>query len=189
MMTGERRERTFTPELLKELQLAYGGRKPQISAALDRLARRTGWPRYIFKTEARRQGWTRAQYRPWTPYEDACVREHAGAMSIKAIAHLLKRSHESVTARVALVQSIQQTREGYTPGNLVKLFGTRPEKVRRWIEKGLLGASRSFNPEARILGADLLRFIHGSVHEYDLATVDQEWFKAVVFEGKGIRGF
>ena len=139
----------------------------------------------MFKTEARRQGWTRAEYRPWTPNEDAFVREHAGAMSIKEIARILKRSHESVTARVNLVQSIRQTREGYTPGDLARLFGARPEKVRRWIEKGLLGASRSFSPEARILGTDLLRFIEGCYHEYDLRTVHQEWFKAVVFEEKG----
>lgn len=38
-------------------------------------------------------------YRPWTPDEDGFVCEHAGAMSIKEIARILKRSHESVTAR------------------------------------------------------------------------------------------
>jgi hypothetical protein len=77
---------------------------------------------------------------------------------------------------VKLVQSIQQTREGYTPGDLAKLFGARPEKVRRWIEKGLLGVSRGFSPEARISGTDLLRFIEGCYHEYDLRTVHQDWF-------------
>src|ERR1022692_4427608 len=132
---------------MNELRLAYCGGKPKFRQNLDHLTRHTGWPRWAFKTEARRQGWTRAEYRPWTPNEDAFVREHAGAMSIKEIARILKRSHESVTARVNLVQSIRQTREGYTPGDLAKLFGARPEKVRRWIEKGLLGASRSFSPE------------------------------------------
>jgi hypothetical protein len=184
--TEGRTNRKFTPELRRELQLAYGaGTKTQISAHLDRLERRTGWPRYIFKTEARRQGWNHAR-RPWTIKEDSFVREHVGAMSIKAIARSLKRSHESIRSRVDLVQAIQQTKiDGYTPADLVKLFGSPVEKVRIWFCKGLLGSSRSFDPGAHISGADLLRFIERSFHEYDLRTVDQEWFKAVIFEGKG----
>jgi len=178
------RKYRFTPELLDELRLAYCGGKTELTANLDRLARRTGWPRSAFKTEARRRGWS-ASYRPWTPADEAFVREHV-ALSIKEIARHLGRTHESVTAKVEAIQLWQQTRdEGYTPGHLQKLFGTRPEKVRHWIEGGLLGASRSFSPETRVSRSDLLRFIERCHSEYDLARVHQAWFKALLFGENG----
>jgi len=175
------RKYQFTPELLGELRLAYRGNKRNLSASLDRLERRTKWPRHAFKTEARRQGWT-AAYRPWTSADEAFVRQHsAGPMTIQEMAGRLGRSHETVTARVEAVRLAWQTREGFTPAHLGKLFGARAEKVRHWIEYGLLGAPRSFSAGARVSETDLLRFISRSYQEYDLARVYQEWFKALVF--------
>jgi len=52
-----RRRYTFTPELLDELRVAYCGTRWQISKALNRLQRKTGWPRYAFLNEAKRRGW------------------------------------------------------------------------------------------------------------------------------------
>lgn len=184
------RRYNFTEPLLDELRLAYcAAGKTELSASLARLVRRTGWPKYIFKTEAQRQGWA-ADYRPWTPDEQAFISEHAGALSIKEIARHLKRTHESVTAQVGAVQLIQQQSQGhaYTPGELAKLFGAGPGKVRRWIEKGLLGASRSFSLEMRVSQTDLLRFVENCGSEYDLARVHQEWFKALLFRGKVTEG-
>jgi len=183
---GTPRKYKFTPDLLDELRLAYCGGKTEVSASLDRLVRRTGWPRHAFKAEAARRGWS-ADYRPWTPAEVAFIREQAGAMSIKEIARRLKRSHETTTAKVEAVQLVQQTRDGYAPAHLQKLFGfgARPEKVRRWIERGLLGASRTFSPETRVSETDLLQFVERCPAEYDLARVHQDWFKALLFEEKG----
>jgi hypothetical protein len=147
------------------------------------LARRTGWPRHAFKIEACRQGWTSA-YRPWTPDEQTFAGEHAGAMPIKEMAQHLARTHESVTARVEAILLARQTQEGYLPAHLEKLFGARPEKVRHWVEKGLLGKSRKFSPEARVSKTDLRRFISVYCREYDLARVHQEWFKVLVLEVK-----
>lgn len=105
-------------------------------------------------------------------------------MSIKEMAGRLGRSHESVTARVEAIQLVRQTRAGYTPGHLRKLFGAGAEQVRHWVERGLLGASRSFSSEARVSGTGVLRFIFRCYREYDLRCVHQEWFKAVVFGEK-----
>ncbi len=83
------------------------------------------------------------------------------------------------------IQLIRQTRDGYAPAHLQKLFGASAAQVRHWIEKGLLGKSRSFSPEARVSKTDLLRFISVCYREYDLARVHQEWFKALVFGYRG----
>jgi hypothetical protein len=130
--------------------------------------------------EATRQGWS-AAYRPWTPDDTAFVREHAGAMLVADIASRLRRSHESVTARVQEILLVRQTRYGYAPSHLETLFGAPAAKVRRWIEKGPLGALRTYSPEVRVSESDLLRFISRSHREYDLARVHGEWFKALVF--------
>jgi hypothetical protein len=174
------RKYQFTPQLLNDLRLAYCGNKHKLSASLDRLVLRTGWPKHAFKTEATRQGWS-AAYRPWTPDDSAFVREHAGAMRVKDIASHLGRSYESVTARVEAILLVRQTRHGYAPSHLQTLFGAGADKVRHWIEKGLLGASRSYSPEARVYETDVLRFIFDCYQQYDLARVHQEWFKALIF--------
>jgi hypothetical protein len=177
------RKYQFTPELLGELRLAYCGNKHKLALSLGRLARRTGWPKHAFKTEACRQGWT-AAYRPWDPDEHAFLLAHAGAMPAKEIALHLGRSYESVTARVEAILLARQTQEGYSPAHLQKLFGTSAEKVYHWIEKGLLGKPRSVSPEFRVSKIDLLHFIFVCHREYDLARVHQECFKVLVFSDK-----
>jgi len=90
-----------------------------------------------------------------------------------------------VTAKAEAAKLIRQTRRGYTPAHLATLFGARPEEVRLWIEKGLLGNSQNLlggqGHDARIPEADVLRFMLNCRASYSLARVHQEWFKALVF--------
>lgn len=46
----------FTEALTQDLKAAYWGNKRRLSAQLEKLERRTGWPRYAFKNEAIRLG-------------------------------------------------------------------------------------------------------------------------------------
>jgi len=66
-----RRRYLFTPELLAELRRAYCGGKRQVSEALDRLQRKTGWPRHVLSEEASRRGWSVNAFRRRLPGEES----------------------------------------------------------------------------------------------------------------------
>ena len=169
----------FTPGLLEELRLAYCGNKNEVSANLNRLARRMGWPKYAFKTEARRQGWS-ADYRPWTQAEDAFLREHIDDLSVRAIAKRLGRSSEAIVGKLETILLLRQAREGYGIALLARLCGVGLEKVRRWVERGLFGRV-PYRPEMRVPETGVLYFLRTRHSEYDLTRVHQQWFKALLF--------
>ena len=54
------------------------------------------------------------------------------------LARLLKGSLLAGTPNPEVIQLIRETRSGYSPSHLEKLFRVPPGRVRRWIEKGLL---------------------------------------------------
>lgn len=172
----------FTSELLDELRAAYGGNKRAITAGLDRLCRRTGWPRSAFKQEARRRGWISSDHRrAWTPAEVEALREKLGAVALKQIAKTLGRSVESVMAKAEKLHLSRRIREGYTLDDLRTVFGEGPDKVRRWYERGLLGRGSANGHGVRIAEGEVARFMRAYPHEYSLRKVDQEWFKAMLF--------
>lgn len=177
-----KRKYHFTPELLEELFRAYCGNKRELSAALDVLQRKTHWPRWAFKLEARRRGWITADHRrPWTREEIERLREMLGTRPVKAIARALGRSPESVEAKAEKLRLSRRVREGYTIEDLAQCFGTYRAKVRHWIERGLLGRPVRNGIAVRVHERSVLRFIREHAAEYDLRRVDQTWFKGMVF--------
>ena len=177
-----RRKYHFTPELFDELRRVSCGRKPQKTAGLDRLVRATGWPRHAFKSEALRRGWTPEPHRrAWTPEEVAYLREEIGVTSVRRIARNLKRSVQSIEAKCEGLHLSRQRREGYNLAELQQAFGAPESRVRRWVERGLLGKTYHHGAEVCVTEAHVVRFIRRHASEYDLRRVDQAWFKGMLF--------
>ncbi len=50
-----------------------------------------------------------------------------------------------------------------------------------WVERGLFGKVHRHGAEFRIGEANVVRFVREHAREYDLARVDQTWYKAMAF--------
>lgn len=175
------RKYLFMPELLRELQLVYAsGNKRRLGEGLDRLQRKTGWPRHALTSEARRRGWNTEDRSPWTSEEIDYLCATFGATSARAIAAHLGRSVESVQSKAERLQ-LGHPAEGHSLADLQKLFGVPADKVRRWAERGLLGKIHSDGAETRVTKTNLLRFLKEHYSEYDLRRVHQGWLKAILF--------
>jgi hypothetical protein len=70
---------------------------------------------------------------------------------------------------------------GYDLMILRNIFGCQRRKIKSWLDRGLLGKPYRAGRQLRVTDGNLLRFIRKYPHEYDLARVDQVWFKAMVF--------
>jgi len=176
-----RRKYHWTPELRDELRRAYCRNKTKLGAALDLLERRTGWPRHGLKYEAIRLGIVTADHRrAWSAEDLEYLRERLGSASAHQIARRLGRSIASVQSRAEKLEISYRVREGYTMADLARVFGESYCKVRRWIERGLLGPVRVANGH-RVSDRCLSRFLRRHHGEYDLRRVDQDWYKAMLF--------
>lgn len=180
------RKYVWTDALRDELRLAYAHRKNGITAALDKLERRTGWPRHAFTYEARRLGLITADHRRgWTAAEEEYVRERAGSVSPAAIARSLGRSIESVECKINRLGLSRRISEGhYSMNDLQEVLGESLHKVRRWMDRGLLGKVHEVSGGKRVRTENVMRFLRRHCHEYDLRRVDQLWYKSMLF-GEG----
>ena len=73
---------------------------------------------------------------------------------------------------------------GYSISALSKLFGTHRRLVESWATRGLLGKPHvqgRHGGDIRFTEAAVARFTRRHPQEYDLARVDREWFKGIVF--------
>ncbi len=180
----KRRRYTFTAELQAELRRAYAGDRKHLSEALDRLEKRTGWPRIAFWREARLRGLTQLPYRAWTAAEVEYLEEALGRVAIRTIAARLHRSAQSVEAYAERIGRSRRITEGYSVADLAACFGVNRDKAAKWMERGLLGKVH-VNGCRRVTEANVLRFVRRHYSEYDLRAVDQLWFKATLFSGGG----
>ncbi len=175
----------FTEELREDLRRAYWGRKQELSAAFDRLERKTGWPRGAFKAEAERLGLTPIlRSRKWTSEEVEYLREKVGIIPATRMARNLKRPVSSVQAKTRKLKLSWRAQEGYNMEDLALGFGVHYDKVRRWMERGLFGQVHRHSCRGggnRVTDKNVVRFIREHVFEYDLRRVNQEWYKAMAF--------
>jgi hypothetical protein len=175
---GQHRKYHWSDALRADLVLAYAGKKTHLSAALDSLQRRTGWPRSAILSKAHRLGLSN---RPWSPEETAYLEEAVGRVSARQIAKRLKRSPTSVNARARKLGLSRRCQEGYTQTDLEVVFGVNDRKVRCWMQSGKLGPVRNWNGH-RVSADNVKRFISSHYKEYDLRRVDQDWLKMMLFE-------
>jgi DNA-directed RNA polymerase specialized sigma24 family protein len=175
-----RRKYHFTEELRDELRRVYCGNRAEIAAGLDRLMRRTGWPRHAFIFEASRLRIATRQRRIWSAAETEYLAEHLGQVSVTQIARNLGRSVQSIESRAERLRFSRRAAEGYTAEDLQRVFGASYYTVRRWMERGLLGKIHDVQGR-RVTTENVLRFARKHPHEYDLRRVDQTWYKAMLF--------
>jgi hypothetical protein len=182
------RKYVFTDELRGELRDAYAGGYQHLTAGLDRLVRRTGWPRFVFIREAHNLGvGTVGSRRDWAPEEDAYLAEHAGVQPVDAIAKALGRSRNSVWRRVQRrLRTSMRVSEGYTAQDLAAVMGISWKGIRTSFERGFFGRVKDVQG-CRVSEKAVVKFLVEHPDKYDLRRVDQAWFKAVLFGG-GSRG-
>ncbi|MBM3774839.1 MAG: hypothetical protein FJW37_06690 [Acidobacteria bacterium] len=179
---GQEREKyAFTAELVDDLRRAYDRRnRRHLSRSLDRLVRRTGWPRHAFTAEARRRGWSTQERRPWTERELRYLREHAAGAPLPAIARKLRRPVESVRSKADQLALARRVGDGYTISDLQTVFGVTSEKVRLWLGRGLFGAVHEGRHATWVTSRHVIRFLRKHPSEYDLRRVDQAWYKGML---------
>jgi hypothetical protein len=173
------RKYRLTAEQVALLREAYTRRGVALSRYLDLLVTQTGLPRYAFTEEAQRLGLARSvERRPWTDYEVACLVDYAGDVPVYSLARRLKRSVAAVQIKARLMGRSARVVAGYSVADLVDSFGVRRQRVEDWLRRGLLGRTVEANGR-RVSEAAVMQFIRRHPHEYDLARVDQVWFKAM----------
>ncbi len=179
-----KREYKFTDYLLSELRLVYvtAKRKRDITAGITRLVGHTGWPRQVFWKQAVAMGLAHYSRRPWSAEDLAYLEEKLGKVSVSRIAKALKRSPRAVECRALELGRSRRLRAGYTASDLQQVFGVTPERVRRWMDRGLFGKVHHVAAGHRIAEHNVAQFVRRAHGEYDLRRVDQDWYKAIAFD-------
>ena len=177
---------SFTPDVLDELRIAYTGKKrKELSVKLSRLSARAAIPIARLKYEANKRGWYCApnRRRSWSAEEETILRELAGDVSLASIARRLHRSRAAVENHVRLLGLSTRISTGYSMSDLAEVFGVDPARVRRWVDRGLLGKEHRHGNAIRVTERNVVRFLRSCPREYSLARVDQVWFTGMVFGG------
>jgi len=176
----------WTPELVEILRRTYCGKRPAVGAGAEKLAKRTGWPKWIISAEAARRGWAR-KHRRWGQEEDRFLMGHLGSWSSRRIAAAVRRTRFAVHARARELGASVRVTDGYTLKDLQQAFGESVHVVRRWHLAGLLGEPSGNGAGLRIPEENVVKFIRRHGAEYDLRRVDQVWFKGMIFGGRAGR--
>jgi len=172
----------WTPDLLDQVRYAYRiPRKREITRRLTALARKTGWPRWQFRIRAADLGLLPFHRRPWTPAELDYLAEHIGSLSIDQLARRLNRTTRSIQLRAQFIDLSTRVRDGYTLADLSAVLGVDHRRAASWVKRGLFGKPLANGQGIRVQDRQVLNFLRRCPSEYDLARVDQEWFKSMVF--------
>jgi hypothetical protein len=188
-ITNPRAKYFWTAEQEELLRGVYreARNKRELSRGIGDMARRTGFPRYIVNLMAEKLRLTVDVRRRWTAEEMAILRELVGTRPVREIARRLHRSYYSVKSQIEAAgladyyNGVHPT-EGYSQAELAAVLGVPQQKVRRWIERGLLRIGVKGCSPDRIGEAEAAQFLAAHRDEYDLRRVDQAWFKGIVFD-------
>src|ERR1039458_9548776 len=86
------------------------------------------------------------------------------------------RTRKAVEARARQIERSCRVFDALDADTLAECFGVKTEKVNQWVRKGLLKpVEGQFREDA------IAEFIRECPLEYNLARVDQAWFKLMVF--------
>ena len=91
----------------------------------------------------------------------------------------LGHTRTAAESRTRQLEMSCRVRFGFDANSLAACFGVKPDKLDQWVRDGLLKPAS----DGRLSEVAVARFIRGYPQEYDLARVDQTWFKAMVFAG------
>jgi len=149
------------------------------SETIDQLSQRLGFPRWAIKRRAQILGVARTKEKPWSEKEVAYLEANLHRLSLAVLARKLGRSITGVALKAKRLD-IRKSDEGYTARSLAQAFGVDDHKVVRWVELGLIRATRRnsgrphdmyFIPEREVK-----RFVSSYPTEFDLRRVDPVWF-------------
>jgi len=108
-----------------------------------------------------------------------------GELSVYGIAKILRRTNESVKARVERLEMAVYTQPNYCIGDLSKILGAPRYRVDEWIEKGLLGSSTETpDGHVRVTDESLRNFILNNPALVDFRLADQTFIKSTLCERK-----
>jgi len=148
------------------------------SETIDWLSQRLGIPGWTIKRRAQVLGLARTKEKPWSEKETSYLESNLHRLSLAVLARKLERSVTAVALKAKRL-GIKKTDEGYTARSLAQAFGVDDHKVVRWVEMGLLKASRRNSGKPRdmyfISNQEVKRFITTYPTEFDLRRVEQVW--------------
>jgi hypothetical protein len=143
------------------------------------LSQKLGLPRWAVKKRAQNLGVARTKEKPWSEKETAYLEANLHRQSLAVLAKRLRRSITAVALKAKRL-SIRKKDEGYTARSLAQAFGVDDHKVIRWIEMGLLQASRRNSGRPRdmyfISDRAVKQFVTTYPTQFDLRRVEQVWF-------------
>lgn len=169
----------FTEEVDRLIRERYDSR----TGTITRMAQCLDVPRWAVTKRAQVLGVARTKEAPWTPEDEEYLAQWFHRRSIGQIAHRLGRSVTAVSLKANRL-GITKTGEGYTVRGLAVAFGVDAHKVTRWIELGLLRASKRHTERERdvwyISEREVRRFITTYPGELDRRKVDLLWLIGVL---------
>jgi len=167
----------ITVEVKALLQARYDTRIP---GRVAEIAAQLGWPAWMVKRAARLLGLTHpapAGRRNWTLAEVAVLEKWQGLRSAKWIAERLARTETSVIVKMKRLGLSRRVRNGYSLGDVAKLFGVDIHTVSRWVKLGYLTVKAQGTARRRDIRRAsreaLLAFLADHRHEYRLDKVEQ----------------
>lgn len=168
----------WTPELDERLRRLYRAahNRKQLIAGLDHFRRFSGFPRSAITAHAAELSLSRPTGRPWTDSEIERLRDAVGSRSEAAIARSLGRSYYAVKGRLARLRLSGRCWEGYTRQDLEYLLGVGHKRIQTWISRNWIQLRDGRVPEHSVA-----QFLQRHPEEYQLARVDEAWFKGLVF--------
>lgn len=146
---------------------------------ITRLSEKLGFPRWTIKKRAQALGLARTKEKPWSEREMAYLETNLHRLSVAVLSRKLHRSITGIALK-AKRMSLRKSDEGYTARTLAQALGVDDHKIARWVELGILKASRRNSQRCRdmylIPDQEVKRFICSYPTEFDLKRVDQIWF-------------
>jgi hypothetical protein len=181
-----------TPEIDAAIREAYERyQKYGNRTAITTTARKIGWPKWKVNRRAIALGIARAKEAPWSR-DELDVLERYGWMCDEKLSERLKAAgfHRTATAVHLKKKRLRISASGdwYSATQLAEAFGVDGHKIVRWIQSGLLRASRRGTARISVQGGDsfvilcrdVREFAIAHPNEYDLAKVEKTWFLELV---------
>lgn len=166
------------------LQARYDSRTETIA----QLSRALGVPHYTIKRWAQVLGLARTKEKPWSESEVAYLEAHFHRLHVSTLARKLGRTVTAVALKAKRL-GIRKCGEGYTVRSLALALGVDDHKVVRWINRGLLRASRRQTDrecDPYLITETAVRdFIARHPTEIDLKRADGLWLIDLLVNGGG----
>jgi hypothetical protein len=204
---SERRRKRYrwTAQLDTLLEQGYKSPIAIRKAMIKRICSLTGWPRQACWDRARKLGFSQKRTSPfkrWSEDEEEILMRFVGIKNIRDIAKLLKRTEDSLRAKLKTIVIGNRTgvsariREGTTRKELAAILHRSPQTIQRWIDNGWLrvrydGKQRS-DDTVRITDEDFRAFYKKHPWEipfYTLKAEGLEYFFSVMIDIRNSQTF